>query len=275
MKPSSEFHPGNTDSDTARALAIERNCWEFFILMARAGGDDIYDGEDVKWVRAGGRAFNRIFAARFSDPPGERVAEVAAEFLSTGSSVLWLTGPSTRPANLGTFIEAAGFSRSAAWAGMDADLNSLPTAKAPPGDCRVSRVLTHSELDVWMSVMCEGFGLKDDSRDATRRRILAIGVDEDSRLRHYIAYQNGVPAAVSTVFLGTESAGVYFVTTLPWARRRGLGASVTRHSVAELAGSELDRVVLQATHEGEKLYQQLGFTRRCNLTVYFLNAGSR
>lgn len=259
------------DSDEARARVIERNCWEFFLLMARAGGDDIYDGDDVKWVRAGGRVFNRIFAARFPECPAPRVAEVEAEFVSTGSSVLWLIGPSTTPSNLGDSLESAGFARSADWAGMDADLDRLPDWHGEPAGCRICRISSLRELDLWIWVMGEGFGLRDDSRDATRKRIMNVGLEDGSALRHYLAYLGGVPAAVATVFLGAESAGIYFVTTLPWARRRGIGMAITRRLLADLAGSGISRVVLQATREGEQLYQKTGFTRRCALGVYYLN----
>jgi len=60
----------------------------------------------------------------------------------------------------------------------------------------------------------------------------------------------GRPVAAATAVLHGGAAGVYWVATRVDARRRGFGACITRHVVAQARDAGASPVVLQATALG-------------------------
>jgi ribosomal protein S18 acetylase RimI-like enzyme len=259
-----------------RSRINEENLWEFCLVIAREGGGEVYEGSDVKWTCTPGPLFNRIFAASFpEDQANERIADVVGEFLSRGSKASWITGPSTRPANLGTRLEHCGFASSVDWVAMDADLDSIVTDLAEPDGCRIEEVRDDPTLHAWIEAMCSGFGFGPDARESAHRHMSSMGFGDESALRHYVAYINDTPAAASTVFFGSRAAGVYFVATIPSARRKGLANAVTRRGLEESRRRGYATAVLQASRMGEPLYRKMGFVRRSTMGLYFLDVPNR
>jgi ribosomal protein S18 acetylase RimI-like enzyme len=65
-----------------------------------------------------------------------------------------------------------------------------------------------------------------------------------------------------------STVGLYNITTLPTARRRGIGFAVT----ATLVNAALERgataVVLHASDDGLPVYERLGFETVCEVPQY-------
>ena len=78
-------------------------------------------------------------------------------------------------------------------------------------------------------------------------------------MRLYVAYVDGVPAAASELFLGGGVAGVHMVATAPAYRRRGLGMALTWTALDEGRRHGLTTGALQASAQGQPLYERLGF----------------
>ena len=267
---------GEVPSPRQWSRVNEENFWEFSLVLARLGGGEVYDGGDVKWTCTAGPLFNRIFAARFDeDKANERIGELVGEFLSRGADALWITGPSTRPVDLGGRLEHCGFDHSADWAAMDVDLAAVEGSLEEPEGCRVVEVCDERTLADWADAMCAGFDRYADSRDATYQHFLRTGVGGELPLCHYLAYSDGLPSAACTVFLGSRTAGVYFVATIPSARRRGLASLVTRRGLEECRQRGYANAVLQASRMGEPLYRKMGFRRRAGMGLYSLNVQCR
>lgn len=82
----------------------------------------------------------------------------------------------------------------------------------------------------------------------------------DSQPR-YVGYLEGEPVAVSSLVMAAGLAGIYAVATLPAARRRGIGAAMTLHAMAEGKRRGARHAVLQATPMGLPVYERLGFAQ--------------
>src|SRR5262249_51186003 len=95
-----------------------------------------------------------------------------------------------------------------------------------------------------------------------------IGFDEQGAWHHFLGRWDGEPVATATLFLGAGVAGIFFVFTLPQARRQGIGASIT------LAGLQYARRrgyrigILGASSMGYAVYQRLGFREYCRFGIY-------
>ena len=80
----------------------------------------------------------------------------------------------------------------------------------------------------------------------------------DPRLQIWRGRVAGETVAVSMGFADAGVLGIYGVTALPEARRRGYGTAMTRHAIEE--GPALP-AVLQPSAMAERLYARLGFQR--------------
>lgn len=259
-----------------RSRVNEENLWEFCLVLAREGGVEAYDGDDVKWTRAPGPLFNRIFAANFTEEhANERIADVVSEFIANGSRTSWITGPSTRPADMGLRLERCGFVDVGGWVAMDAEIGSIDCSRRLPAGCRIEAVRDDDTLHVWAETMCAGFGFVPEATRAAHRHLGTVGLRDDAKMDHYLAYLNGVPAAASTVFYGSKAAGIYFVSTIQSARRRGLGAAVTLRGLEDAKQRGYAMAVLQASRMGESVYRKMGFQRRCAMGLHVLDPTTR
>ena len=76
--------------------------------------------------------------------------------------------------------------------------------------------------------------------------------------------------STALLFRSGGLASVWWVTTVPEFRRRGIGAGITRHALA-LARQEGDSLaVLLAMPEAKGMYERMGFRERFGFRAYRL-----
>ena len=89
------------------------------------------------------------------------------------------------------------------------------------------------------------------------------------RFASYVGYHEGEPVSTAAIVVGGGAIGVYNVATLPSAQRRGFGETVMRHALAEACKEHgAERLVLQSTPAGLKLYERMGFRTVTQVAVY-------
>ena len=77
----------------------------------------------------------------------------------------------------------------------------------------------------------------------------------------YIAYLNGVPVSVSTVYYGAGVAGIYSVGTLRKYQHRGIGTAITLAPLIDARKRGFEIAVLTATTKGFPIYERIGFKK--------------
>jgi ribosomal protein S18 acetylase RimI-like enzyme len=82
---------------------------------------------------------------------------------------------------------------------------------------------------------------------------------EDNTHTYFIAYLDGEPVASSLLYIGAGVAGLYWIGTIPKARRRGIATALTRHTLQHAQSLGHDRAILQASDAGVSIYRSLGF----------------
>jgi len=75
----------------------------------------------------------------------------------------------------------------------------------------------------------------------------------------YVGYSAGVPVTTGFGFRTGRTIGVYNISTVKLARRRGLGAAMTMRIVDDGLAAGCNVAVLQATQMGLSVYERLGF----------------
>ena len=89
------------------------------------------------------------------------------------------------------------------------------------------------------------------------------------RFISYVGYVDDEPVSTTSIVSGAGVIGVYNVATLPGSQRRGFGEAVMRHALAEVRKERgMERVILQSTPTGLKLYERMGFRTVARVAVY-------
>ncbi len=203
-----------------------------------------------------------------------RVREVLRFFQSRNRPMTWITGPSTRPADLGERLVGHGLVHLKDELGMAVELDDLRDLPSVPAGFRHERVLDEDRFEDFVRVHAEVHDLTPNQARRLFEGVRAEGFTPESPQRLYIGYLHGHPATASMMFLSETAAGIYAVATLPAVRRQGLGGAMTAAPLAE-AQSEGYRIgTLTASAMGSSLYQRIGFREYCKIRFYALDPRS-
>lgn len=229
-----------------------------------------HEDEDLYWVLTGIPLSmpNAVVRTHWRDEPPERIRELVATtlrpFQMRQVPTRWYIWPSSSPAELGDHLVTAGLAH-----GDDSPLMAreltLPLAPAPlPSGVRVERVDDPETFAHWVSVAVGGFEFGETHREAALFRTL--GYDEG--VRQYLAWLDGEPVAVATLFLADERAGIFNVATLPEARGRGIGSAITARCLQDARDAACRYALLSSSAMGLPVYQRLGFETVAMLEHY-------
>ncbi len=140
---------------------------------------------------------------------------------------------------------------------------ATPVSDAVPSELEIVHVSAPPEVEEFEAVSVQGFGGEDDRIEAGTYHPPSIL--EDDAMGLFLGRVDGKPVGASMGHRTEEAVGVFGVTTIASARRRGYGAALTR--AAMLMDTGLPSV-LAPSPEGESLYLQLGFRRAGELSIW-------
>jgi hypothetical protein len=251
--------------------ALDENLWAFWRDYGRAPGAELHDGPDLRWFASGVplAVFNGVPQARLPEEAVEpALARIQAVADRRGVPAMWWVGPNSRPGDLGARLERHGLALARIMAGMAIDLDALGEDLATAADLRIERVHGPEMRRLWARLLGEGSGFGEDAARALADLEPNLS-DADYLLKpRYIGFVFGRPVATSVLVPAAGLAGVYAVSTLSEARRRGVGAAMTAFPLLE-ARSQGHRVgILQATVIGHPVYRRLGFRDVCEYRCY-------
>jgi ribosomal protein S18 acetylase RimI-like enzyme len=123
------------------------------------------------------------------------------------------------------------------------------------------------ELDEYGSVLAGGFGEGPPEAAWVCEMYRRIGLDDDT-WRHFVGRIDGSAVACATTFFASGVVGLYFVCTSPDARRRGVGAAISRTALVDARDDGMRVGVLGSSPMGQRVYERLGFRTVCDLHVY-------
>lgn len=249
------------------AHAVEANLFSFFKQLNTWPRIAVCDDGDCVWTISDlpYPLFNSVLRASVDDHRADGM--IAARIQSCDSRrvpMLWWTGPSTAPADLGERLDRAGFFVEPAF-GMTADLSNVVPGTEFDTNVAIERVADRATLVVWSRVLCDGFGAPHAFGDAFADMAEAIGMDADSPFRHYLARVDGDPIATCSLYFGAGVAGIYDVSTVPEQRRKGIGAAITRRAMDDARAAGYRLAILHASNLGVSMYRSLGFEMICDI----------
>ncbi|GAB4216900.1 MAG: GNAT family N-acetyltransferase [Roseiflexaceae bacterium] len=243
-------------------VAQEQNLYAFWSLYGRAPGRTIEDGAALLRIQTGIPVpiMNAVFRTRLEpDQVGETIGTVRDAFAAQALPFLWWCGPSDRPAGLGAQLVAQGFHGDSPLPMMAIDLETLGEEGPLPPGTTIGLVDDEATLRAWCDIISVSFGFPPEVHDDFFALETSLGIGEVPGQYRYVARQNGVPVACSTLLLAAGVAGIYTVAVEPSARRQGLGAAITLAPLYDARRQGYRIGTLQATAMGQPVYRRIGF----------------
>jgi GNAT superfamily N-acetyltransferase len=249
--------------------AIEENAAELLLAMGAAGGGAQREDATVRWTIGGSPIdyHNAVVAAELDAATADAVIAESLQLLKErdlpGS---WHVGPSMRPQDLGERLIRAGFTSGGGEPGMAVELAKLGSDGSAMPEGLVVKRIGVDDLDTWAGTLAKGFGEGEKEANWAASVYRRLGAADP--WRHYLGWLDGEPVATTTIYLTAGVAGVYFVMTVPEARRRGIGAAITLAALREARDSGTTHAVLGSSPAGRSVYESLGFHTHCTIELY-------
>jgi hypothetical protein len=145
---------------------------------------------------------------------------------------------------------------------MGIALRHLPSALSAPEGITVERAGDRPSLEQWVRTSCAGFGVPASSVGAFLAAMTRDDAGDAAAAHYYLARLHGEPVATAAMTLASGVAGIFAVSTIEGARRRGVGAAVTMAPLLEARDRGYSVGVLQASTMGYSVYARMGFSQQ-------------
>lgn len=266
--------PLRKPSTPAIIAAIEANFAEEMAAIGRhLPGAVLHEDEAVHWFYTGmpTSMFNGVLHTHItSDAIDAKIDEVVTYFKERNVPLTWPVGPTTLPTNMASYLKTYGFTHTHDSTGMAVALEALPSELPTPPNFRITAVNDLETLKAYSTTSMRGFGSTEESNRVYYETYSNIGFGQDVPWCHFVGWLNDEPAAVSSLLLHAGVAGVYGVTTLAEARRKGIGAAMTLAPLREAHRRGYHVGVLSPSEMGMGVYEMLGFRTYCTMSFYRL-----
>jgi hypothetical protein len=243
--------------------AAEDNRGALWSLFARLPGAELHDGPDGLWVVTDRPfpVFNTLHRCRVATEDVDAAIDAAkARARARGVPLMWFVGPSTRPRDLGTTLQAHGFIHREDWVGMAMDLSQLPDAGPLPPGVEITEAIDEQDLRIWCRTMVGGFRMSEAVIDTYVRWLGALTPEDRSLIHLYIGWLDGVAVASHLLVLAAGVAGIHFLATLPAARGRGGGSAICLNTPLEGRARGYEVGVTEVEPMAIGLCHKLGFS---------------
>jgi GNAT superfamily N-acetyltransferase len=254
--------------------AVEANWRACVAAFGAAPSVTIRDDREMFWFLTGlpDPAFNSIMYANLEP---SRIDAAVAELRTLRAAhgvpmnwMNWLIGPTSRPTDLAEHLLARGFERHRDLTPMTRSLvEPLPEVDPVPG-LTIERVVDSAALAEWIDAELRGFEADGPTADGLAAMRRGMGLWPRIPTRYFLGRLNGEPVATASLLLAGGIAGIYDVSTVPEARRRGIGTVMTVAALQEARAGGFETTFLQPSEMGEPLYHRLGFRVCCTWSIY-------
>jgi len=242
--------------------AMDENLWRFWRDYGRVSGAELHEAPDLRWFASGIplSVFNGVPYARLSEN-GVRpaLALIQAIVDRRGVPAMWWVGPNTLPIDLAAHLELRGLAMTRIMIGMAVELDAIQYIPKVPTDFHIEEVRGVEMQSLWARVLAKGNAFPDDAARMFADLEPTLSGTDCAGSPRYLGFLSGRPAATSVLVLAAGLAGIYAVSTLPDARRQGLGAAMTVLPLFRARSQGYRLGILQATVMGHSVYKGLGF----------------
>ena len=252
-------HPLKEFSSALVIPAIEESLREYWSNYGQAPQSEIYDKQGFLRVYTGiPFAFlNGVSSFNLQKAQADQAIEESIRFFQNKKVPWeWVVGPQPSPANLVKLLTRFGLHATSSMPGMAVQLGVESQNFSLPQGVEIIPVEDIETIKIWTATVLDGYEIPE-LYDAFSSLESSLGCQP--YYRRYLAYLDHEPVATSALYLGKNVAGIYAVATIPAARRKGIGAAITKYAMQEAYTAGYHIAVLQSSGMGKPVYKNLGF----------------
>ena len=198
------------------------------------------------------------------------IAEIKEYYKNLNLRFWWWVYPGGQSPETRKMLEKAGLRLFTKVPCMAADLNTSLSEINSSDNIKISLVKNKNDLFTWEKIAFDGFEMPPRVREQFKTFVSSFDIGSKSPQKLFLAYINEVPVATSLLFAHTNTAGIYYVSTVPAYRKKGCGLRITQAAMQSAKDQGFKDVILQATPMGAKIYPRTGFKEYCHAEIYKL-----
>ncbi len=195
------------------------------------------------------------------------IHEAIGDFRSRELPMISWTGPSSKPPELGKYLETVGLVHAGELRGTAVDLDTLPETIPTADELTVEVVRDERTLMAWLAPLALGYELPEAVALALFNLFHGFGFDSDAPFQHYLGRWKGHPIATCSMFFGGGVAGMH-TTAVPAYRGQGIGAAMILASMLDARDAGYRVGVANMAPNGSQVQGRLGFKSYCHLGLY-------
>jgi RimJ/RimL family protein N-acetyltransferase len=205
--------------------------------------------------------FNMVLGARFTQKNvEEKIDEVTNIFNTKNLPFSWWIGSNDTPFNLKEILISKGFVPKENDYGMYLDLEKYTPKKLD--HLTIKQVSNTQELKEFCDIHEKTY-TNPEAYDIIFSKIPSSSYQDKSPYRFYTGYFDGKPVTTGVLVFHADVVGIYFILTLKEERRKGYATEMMNYLLF-IAKKEHQKIaVLQASEEGKKVYEKMGFNKCC------------
>jgi ribosomal protein S18 acetylase RimI-like enzyme len=258
--------------------AIEANFNEEMACFGRGlPQGELHKTPELLWIYTGSRGPNAVLHSRFASDDSTyihaQIDEMLEFFKTRNLEFDWTTGPSTHPTNLATMLETRGFVYRESTTGMAVDLQALNEDIYVNPDLIITEIEDLETLKILRTIEVLGFGSSETAAQNCYDTYTHVGFANGMPWHHYIGWLHNEPVAIASLLFHAGVAGIYGVATIPEARRKGVAAAMTLHTLHQARRHGYRVAVLSPTEMSFAIYLRIGFQECCKLIHYEWSPG--
>jgi GNAT superfamily N-acetyltransferase len=249
-------------SDSSLKRAIEINVHEIFRRLSASPNAVFYESPEILFFSHGARhpAYSGVGYANIKPDEIDEKIEGMKRFCESHNIPLnWMICPMTRPIDLGKHLKAHGFTQIGGATCMAIELRNLKDEHRRPEGLTVKPVSNTEELRHFFDVWIIAHDIPNMVADAYHRIFSDLLFTDNPESSFYVGYKDNEPVATSTIFYGGGVAGLWWVSTIPKARRQGIGTEMTLEPLRIARDMGYRASTLWATDMGLPIYRRLGY----------------
>ena len=256
--------------------AMEANIAEEVNCFGRGlPGGELHETSELTWLYTGRpylNAVTRTHLARNDEAYAhQKIIDIIDYYKKRDQDFAWQVNSHTQPANMGTLLEAHGFTPVVHQRWMALDIRWMNEQFSPLPNLIIKEVTDARTLKVFRDISQRGFETLVTQAQTYYDNYLANGFGPGASWHHFIGYLGKEPVADASLLLHAGIAGIYGVATIPEVRRLGIATQMTLHALREASKQGYRVAVLVPTDMGMNIYRRIGFQEYSTSIIYTLS----
>ena len=259
-----------TDTESVKA-SIKENWKNYHYFLGRAPSVELSIGRYLTWLITNmpDHFMNLVVCTELPQEGIETLVKDALDHFRTLNikKLSWLAEAGVPAQEIKKHLLANGLTLRESFATeMAIDLSGLSGDNPEPDGLEIVLVNDDKSLHQWIHVASVGFGVPSEMEEVWFEffNYAACHIP----FQTYLGLLDGKPVATSQLCNSAGVAGIYNVTCLPEARKRGIGSALVLRSLLDARKVGMKIGVLQSSSMGYNAYQRLGFQNFGQLSVY-------